>query len=546
MSFEIPTDLSALTDEDLSQALTDATEEFNSKVAETNVDDAHLSRLTALADFADAARAEQGKRVELAESTADQIAKLSDRFHGKAATAPADDAGDDEPGDADADADGDDVTASAGAVERRPRINIAPALKNRPLTVANRGVEFTASSSVNGFAPNQALGLDSLSQAIHTAARSVRTGGKSSHKILAATYALPFASDLISSGPDVTEGTELVRHAASQSRLPQKDLVASGGWCSPSETIYDIQQIACADMQWNLPEIQLTRGGLQFFKPVPLDASELVFVHTETADIAGSEKPCYHIPCPDPEHVRCDAVGVCLESGILSDKFFPERINYYRELAMVAHELRLRKLLFDQAVSEATIVELPQTFGAFSAFFNAVALQVSDYTERYSLCDSIGVEIVAPWWLRNQMLADIARRNGVSIDEVNPAVITQAFARLGVAIQFAKGLYVGDISPLGRDEPATEWPGGVDVLMYAAGSLQLGRGEEIELGVIYDSEKLKTNDHTALFSEECVALVDRSPEVRLLRVPVCADGVTGGQTILDCPAPDFESIGAES
>jgi hypothetical protein len=67
------------------------------------------------------------------------------------------------------------------------------------------------------------------------------------------------------------------------------------------------------------------------------------------------------------------------------------------------------------------------------------------------------------------------------------------------------------------------------------GTLQLGRGEEVNLGVVHDSVKFSTNDYTALFVEECIALIDRSVDTRLVTVPVCPTGATGAQTILTCP-----------
>lgn len=61
-------------------------------------------------------------------------------------------------------------------------------------------------------------------------------------------------------------------------------------------------------------------------------------------------------------------------------------------------------------------------------------------------------------------------------------------------------------------------------------------GAGLDLGVVYDSAKFVTNDHTAAFSEECVALVDRGIDARLVTVPVCADGSIGQRTDWTCAA----------
>ncbi|MEV4163146.1 major capsid protein [Nonomuraea dietziae] len=105
---------------------------------------------------------------------------------------------------------------------------------------------------------------------------------------------LPFQHELIindsSSG---TEGTRAVILAADQSRMPanpstgERNIVASGGWCAPSETVYELTDIACPEMLWDLPESQLARGGLRYFTIPSLDVASMTFVHTE-ADGAGS------------------------------------------------------------------------------------------------------------------------------------------------------------------------------------------------------------------------------------------------------------------
>ncbi|MER6945789.1 major capsid protein [Nonomuraea sp. NPDC000554] len=146
--------------------------------------------------------------------------------------------------------------------------------------------------------------------------------------------------------------------------------------------LVDRANMACPEMLWDLPEVQLARGGLRFFPMPSLDVGSMTWIHTEADDISGAQKPCFKIPCPEPQEVRCDAVGICLEAGILTQRHFPELVAHYQRLAMVAHEIRIRQELFNQAVAQSTSVTIAATFGAFSALFAAVALQAADMTER--------------------------------------------------------------------------------------------------------------------------------------------------------------------
>ncbi|MEV4067693.1 major capsid protein [Nonomuraea dietziae] len=88
---------------------------------------------------------------------------------------------------------------------------------------------------------------------------------------------------------------------------------------------------------------------------------------------------------------------------------------------------------------------------------------------------------------------------------------------------------------IGGLTPAVDWPSQLQFLIYVAGSLQAGRCGEISLGVIHDSTKFSTNDYTALFSEECVALINRGPDLRLITVPICPNGATAAQITAACP-----------
>ncbi|MGP3914247.1 major capsid protein [Nonomuraea sp. 10N515B] len=213
----------------------------------------------------------------------------------------------------------------------------------------------------------------------------------------------------------------------------------SGAGCA-TPWRYACTGVSCPDMLWDAPEIHLARGGLRCFMTPSLDVASLTWVHTEADDISGATKPCFKIPGPDPVEVRCDAVGVCLETGILTQRHFPELVNWCLRNPMVAHEIRIRQELFNRAVATATPVTVPATMAALSAVYGAVALQAADMIERHSPCDRISLEVVFPWWAKNLFLADLARQNGVNACDLNPNRIQDLFGTLGVRVQFARGL----------------------------------------------------------------------------------------------------------
>ena len=117
--------------------------------------------------------------------------------------------------------------------------------------------------------------------------------------------------------------------AAKESRLPGGSLLASGGWCAPSETIYTLCSTESLDGLIDLPEINVQRGGIRFtkgpdFSDIYTDAG---FCQTEAQAIAGTTKPCVEIECPAFEEVRLDACGICVKAPILTNAGYPELVQ---------------------------------------------------------------------------------------------------------------------------------------------------------------------------------------------------------------------------
>ncbi|WP_432001621.1 major capsid protein [Streptomyces sioyaensis] len=546
--FEIPEDIAALSDDELTEALEGAVAEFDSKSQSTSVTTKDLESLRSLATVVDSIRTEQAARREAAEKAAAEIDALAVQVRGgEPETEP--EAGDSSEGD-EVDATAADTSPEpepepepvpktvSAAVMQRPALDLSGVRRRQPRVLPEPPApttSITAAVDVPGYAPGAPLDFNDISAGIISRANALKTAGGGVGQVI--SYRHPYSHDVIvTDSSSAPEGTTVAITAADQRRLPQGDLIASGGWCAPSETVYELLDVACPDMLWDAPEIQLARGGLRYYKTPSLDVSAMTWVHTEADDISGASKPCFRIPCPDPVEVRCDAVGVCLEAGILTQRHFPELVAWYLRNSMVAHEIRLRQVLFQEALNAATKVTMPETMGALSAVYSAVALQAADLIERHSLCESTALEVVFPWWARNLFLTDLARRNGVSVDEVNPGMVQDMFTPLGVMVQWARGLNPAVPTNIGGAAAATAWPEALNFLIYPSGQLQIGRGEEVNLGVIHDSTKFSKNDYTALFAEECIALVDRSVDTRAVTVPICPSGETGAQTLISCGA----------
>ncbi|MER7477434.1 major capsid protein [Streptomyces sp. NPDC126510] len=547
--FQLPEDLSTLSSEDLDATLAAAVEAFNARRQDPNLTTEDLPALRELATGIETLRVEQAERVETAQAAVAELDQLAAKVLGDEAAPEVE-----EPAEPVEEAVASEVVeeptpeeVAASILPRRPVIALASVRERQPRQLVPQTAapvaklpEIVASVDMPGIAPGEGISMDTLTEGIIRRAGALATSGGGTG--IVASYRLPFDDDgLVVKDPgNPAEGLNAVVKAGDQRRLKDGDLVASGGWCAPSETIYEITDIACPDGLWDLPEIQLSRGGIRFFQTPTLDVNAMTWIWTEAQDQAagapgGPTKPCFQIPCPTPTEVRCDAVGVCLEAGILTSRHFPELISWYQRNVMIAHEMRIRRALYEQARNVSTPVTTTAAFAAFSAVYGAVALQAVDIQEKHNLCERIGLEVVFPYWMRNMFLADIARQNGVNVCDLNPRCIEDAFATLGIRVQWAKGLIPAVPTAIGGPTPATAWPAEVEFLIYPSGQFQLGRGAEINLGVVHDSTKFATNDFTAIFAEECVALVNRGIEARRVTVDICADGSVGPRAVPACP-----------
>src|SRR5690606_38095700 len=142
-------------------------------------------------------------------------------------------------------------------------------------------------------------------------------------KLSLATFKKNFPKELIV--PDKSDvALDIVDYAASQ----RNSLVAAGGWCSPSETLYSVCEMETDSGLIDLPEVQAGRGGIRHstgpnFSSI-YTTDGLGFTQTEAQAIANTEKTCVEVPCPSFTDVRLDLIGVCITAGILQNVAYPE------------------------------------------------------------------------------------------------------------------------------------------------------------------------------------------------------------------------------
>jgi hypothetical protein len=592
-TLEIPADLSTLSADDLSALSTRAGEAFDALYGDGTADLStdELATLGALTTGIEALAAEQARRDEEAETRRTEAAALAAR-RGQAlgidandlvdedGDADADESGDDdaegdgdaEDGDADEN-DGDDTDGDGNAVTAagRQTISLANVRRRAPKQARSPKPKAKAASMTDvAFSATGDLGVADgkgitfgdagkmLEQRLKSFSVSQYQGAQSRGQHLREKnplmrFARQFPNELkASSTPESVE--EAMTAATDQSRLPGGALTAAG-WCAPSENFYDLCYNESRDGLLSLPEVQVTRGGMN----VPVNPtfaelySQIGFHFTEEDAIAGrwapganpgdpnvvGTKPCYEIECPEWQDYRLEGDGLCITADLLGVRGYPEMLARVTNGALVAHDHKISAGRIARIIAGSTAINMTtDTVGATAPLLAAIEVQVEHYRYAQRLSRSTLLEGVFPYWVHGAIRQDLSVRLGMALFDVTDAMIDGWFRLRGLVPQ-----YVYDWQALDATAAAATltWPTVVDFLLYQAGTWVAGVDDIITLDTLYDSQMLGENKFTALFTEEAWLVAKRCVDSRRIRVPLCADGTTHAGVLLDCdlaPTPE--------
>jgi hypothetical protein len=331
---------------------------------------------------------------------------------------------------------------------------------------------------------------------------------------------------------------EAILHAVSIDRVREEagltasvghdaESLTAAGWCAPSETVYDLCEGGSREGLFDLPEITVNRGGINFTQG--LDFSEL-YADTFGWDITEAEmdaetftKACVSVPCPDFEEVRLNAVGMCVTSDLLPKAAYPELEQAFLAEALIAFDHKKSRKQFNAVLAASTAAVTAGTLGSVAAStLAAVELVIEGERRKYRWPSSQVMEVVVPHWAKAAFRGDLSNRTGVVEFAVTDQMIDSWFALRGARVQ-----YIYDYTGFLLAENVATMPTSMQVLVYKAGTFVTGAAPVISLGTVYDSTLLAENKHMALFYEQGLLLLKRCYGSRRITIPVCAAGRSG-------------------
>lgn len=545
MNFELPESLDGLSNEELSEIIQSGQTEFSALYDSEDISNETLERMESIANGIEAVVNEQNSRRRTALSAeveelaaADAVEDVEDESDSEVQLAsdvetegvpeevPAEveDEAADEPEEVEEESA--PVTASSTVTpkERVVKTNPQIAVPERPSVVIAAAVD------VPSFYVGQRLDPTTLADALHHKARMLSDSRGNETVYPVATIERPFADGYDLEGLDQASMWDAIQAGSAPSAL-----TAAGGWCAPSEILYDLFETECAsEALYSIPTFRVTRGGIRWpvFSPHDEDYDP-GFIWTEANDQAATggspTKACVRIPCPTFTECRLDATGLCVTAGNLIDRAYPEQVRWFLNRAMRAYERNnaIRKL--NLVLADTASAVLGASFGAASAVVAGLLLQAAAFRQLHGLCYNEKLDIVAPSWLTEIIKADVARQQGVFSGEgslPSDAAVNAWFTAANLNLR-----YIDNWQEF--TQPALTWPGSVQVLIDYPGSYVEFNGGRLDLGVIRDSVLNASNDFTAVWFEEFYCVGRRGPQGRLVTIPLCPDGTVGGVNATD-------------
>ncbi|QWY82762.1 major head protein [Arthrobacter phage SilentRX] len=542
--FEAPANLQELDAAALEAAVNDAYAASEALLAidEAEVTDEQLAELSAISDFVTAANEENTAREQAAAARAEQLAALRANLT-PAEEAPAED---ETPAEEDAPAEEEDAPAEqpkvAASIQRPANLKrgsvAARAAKNAPKddpapAPKPASGKVVAAQDVPGYASGQTFeNFSQAAGAILSKLNTLPAGYVADTYQRGTALQIQLPENEFSTASSKYKGkdiTELINDASKEANLPGGSLVAAGGWGAPSERSLDFCEIESLDGLISTPEVTITRGGIEWtrgpnFGDV-VNSSTGFWDMTETVAEAGTElKTSIRPEVPDFEEARLDAVGVMMENGLLLRQGWPELVERWAKLTLMAHQYKLAQKKVNQIRTlSGAATDMTRGFGNALDIFHIIEMLANGERQRLLLSPSQTLEALIPWWVKSVIRIDLANRSGVAdFRSITDAQIESEFTLRNIKVQWLKAFQ--DIALDATTGLALAYPGSVEIIFYPAGSFVAGVAPVISLDTIYDSTNLKKNDYVHLFVEQGVLMTNPCNRGNRVTIPLEANG----------------------
>lgn len=402
---------------------------------------------------------------------------------------------------------------------RGPEAAQAVLVTSRPTTT------IVAAGDVAGASTGQVIDFDLLAKAMADKLEASKTARS---RLPVATFRAEVDGEWLSSGNTAGRNQAIV--AAAQDQV-QSAIVASGGFCATPTPLYDFVEIHTDEVPTlaALARIPSPRGRVTFMPPALLtDLDSGITIHTNADDEASATKPCVTVTCPSETTVTMDAIPLCVRVGNFDRMTFPEHFAHWMSLGMGQHARTREKHLLDGINTNSEAVTDSANLGAARDALEAIGRQAAARRWHFRMGANAPVVMVAPWFLRDMIRADLVREAPGSSEErlaTSDAQIANFFAVRNITPVWSNEVRTG--GPQFADQvagPGQVWPATVEVFLFHPRAHFLIELPELNLGTdIRDTDLISTNDVQA-FLETFQAVGFNGYWSTRLTLTLCVDG----------------------
>jgi len=385
------------------------------------------------------------------------------------------------------------VTAAA---DNADNLNIeVPPADRRPVAQASVApVAITAGADIPGYTAGSPMNdmhdvASAFEKRIH-ALRRVNGGDGEQH--IVASIATQYPEERI-----LTQDAES-NWAKVQAVTGPEALVASGGHSAPFEVKYDIFGLGTTarPLRDALPKFQADRGGIRFVTPPVLSSyANAVGIWTAANDSAETPSPASKlsltVSAASENTVATDAVTLQLQFGNLMTRAYPELIARHNELGLIQHAREAEGQILTRLTALSTAVTSTSLIGVARDFLVQLGRAAANYRGRHRLEADAPLRVIAPYWIKDAMVADLAIAAPGDSTLNAAAEIDGYIASRNINITY----HIDDFTDAQGTGAMNEFGDTFVWYMFAEGTFLFLDGGTLDLGVIRDSTLVGTNDY---------------------------------------------------
>lgn len=314
-------------------------------------------------------------------------------------------------------------------------------------------------------------------------------------------------------------------------------LVASGTCCTPQNQLYDFFRLSepIVDVENAIPTVQAPRGGIRYIAAncsFAGAAGAVGFTDCDDLEDEDYEKPCARVSCPTIGEELVQSISVCTIFDNLQYRTFPELIENFQEDVAVQFALKKQRFYLDNIDAASTATTGIGAYGAARSMMYDLQVAAVAYRKRHHMPRGARLQALIPDWALDVIKADMFYDGdqGLNFLNVPDAAVIEGLRSRGLDPTFyydeRSSIVLAGTNPLILPQaagPLNDFPDVASSYIFAPGTFVKLDGGTLDVGLVRDHALNKRNDF-AMFMEEWLGFAQLGCESIRVDSTVCANG----------------------